>query len=245
MNKIKTSAGHVTPSQAVPGTSRTLPLLQNGDRLTRTEFERRYTAMPRTKKAELIEGIVYMPSPVSCGGHGTPHFFASFWLGPYVVRTPGITPADNSTVRLDLDNEPQPDLCLFIRQSHGGQSKLVDDFIEGAPEFVMEISNSSVSIDLHAKFNAYRRNGVREYVVWRTADEIVDWFVLRDADYKKIEATSDGVLKSEVFPGLWLNAAALLKSDLIAVVKTVEEGLATQEHTAFVAKLQENASKLR
>ena len=245
MNEIKTSAGHVTPSQAVPGTSRTLPLLQNGDRLTRAEFERRYTAMPKTKKAELIEGIVYMPSPVGCDRHGNPHAFASFWLIYYFGKTPGVTPTDNTTVRLDLDNEPQPDLSLFIRQSHGGQSKLVDDYIEGPPELIVEISNSSVSIDLHAKFHAYRRNGVREYVVWRTADECVDWFVLRDGDYKKMSATPDGILKSEVFPGLWLNEPALMNGDVAALTKTVEEGIATQEHAAFVAKLQENASKLR
>ena len=42
---------------------RILPL-EHGDHLTREEFERRYEAMPHVRKAELIEGVVYMPSPV-------------------------------------------------------------------------------------------------------------------------------------------------------------------------------------
>src|SRR2546427_3449968 len=85
-----------------------LPPLEGGDRLTRSEFERRYDAMPQLKKAELIEGVVYMPSPVRCKSHGQPHGQIMSWVGVYSAATPGVDFADNATLRLDPDNEPQP-----------------------------------------------------------------------------------------------------------------------------------------
>src|SRR3954471_14731961 len=91
-----------------------VPELENGDRLTRSEFERRYESMMDLKKAELIEGIVYMPSPVRHGRHGHPHNHVSTWLGVYEAGTPGVEAGDNATIRLDLDNEPQPDAYLII-----------------------------------------------------------------------------------------------------------------------------------
>src|SRR5205823_10671630 len=95
----------------VPQPSRAVPPLVNGDRLTRVEFERRYAAMPDVNKAELIEGIVYMPSPVRQTSHGKPHVILASWLGYYISKTPDLEDfGDNSTVRLDEDNEPQPDL---------------------------------------------------------------------------------------------------------------------------------------
>src|SRR5262249_35635889 len=113
-----------------------LPPLQNGDRLSRAEFERRYDAMPHLKKAELIEGVVYMPSPVSFQGHGGPHFNLIGWLSLYRFATPGVEGGDNTSMRLDLDNEPQPDVFLRIQPALGGQSRTdTDDLVEGAPEF--------------------------------------------------------------------------------------------------------------
>jgi Uma2 family endonuclease len=162
-----------------------VPALENGDRLTRTEFERRYEAMPHLKKAELIEGVVYVPSPVRHRQHGAPHAHLIVWLGQYVAHTPGVEVGDNSSVRLDLDNEPQPDALLFIDPACGGQVRLSEDgIIEGAPELVAEVASSSVSYDLHAKLHVYRRNGVCEYLVWRVLDQEVDWFVLRDGQYE-------------------------------------------------------------
>jgi Uma2 family endonuclease len=240
---ISTSASKSSGSQRDPAPR--IPPLENGDRLTRAEFERRYTAMPRVKKAELIEGIVYMPSPVNQDRHAGPHSDVVYWLKHYAVRTPGAQTGDNPTLRLDLDNEPQPDVCLFIHPSFGGRSKLVDGYLEGGVELVAEVANSSVSIDMHSKLNVYRRNGVLEYFVWRVMDGEIDWFVLRDGIYEKLQQTASGILQSIVFPGLWLNPAALLKGDMLSVAKTVEQGVATPEHAEFVKSLQANAAKLQ
>ena len=216
-----------------------IPPLENGDRLTRAEFERRYEAMPHVKKAELIEGVVYMPSPVRVEHHGTPHADFVTWLGIYRAWTPGVRIADNTTVRLDMDNEPQPDALAFLLPTHGGQVHIsADDYVEGAPELVGEIAASTASIDLNAKFRSYQRNGVREYVVWRTLDRLVDWFVSRDSRFVPLSPGNDGILRSEVFPGLWLDARALVVSDLAAVLRVLQRGLESPEHTAFVERLQ-------
>ncbi len=205
------------------------PPLENGDRLTRTEFERRYAALPQVKKAELVEGVVFMPSPVSLVRHGTPHAYLTGWLVHYVAATPGIRVGDNATVRLDLDNEPQPDAVLLVEPCRGGNARISEDgYIEGAPELVAEVAASSVSIDLHAKFRVYRRNGVREYLVWRVQDQTLDWFVLQAGDYQRMLPDAVGVLRSEVFPGLWLDTAALLRGDLATVLQVLNRGLASR-----------------
>jgi Uma2 family endonuclease len=214
-----------------------VPPLVAGDHLTREEFERRYHAMPHVKKAELIEGIVYMPSPVSLEGHAVPHAKFITWLGQYWAYTPGVQAGDNGTLRLDLDNEPQPHAFLRILPEFGGQSKTVDDYVEGAPELVAEVAASSASYDLHEKLNAYRRNGVKEYVVWRVWDRAIDWFVLRGGRYESLAVTQAGHYQSEAFPGLWLDPAAQLRGDLAAVLGVLRQGLETPEHAAFVQKL--------
>jgi hypothetical protein len=227
------------------GANGRIPPLENGDRLTRPEFERRYEAMPHVKKAELIEGVVYRPSPVS-NEHAEPHFNLIAWLACYSAATPGIAGGDNGTVRLDLDNEPQPDAFLRILAEHGGQSRVDEDgYISHAPELVAEVTRSSVSIDLHAKLNAYRRNGVREYLVWRVEDRTIDWFILREGRFEPLAAAADGLYHSEVLPGLWLDAAALLHGDLLAVFQTVQRGLDSSEHAAFVRRLQESTAQGR
>ena len=160
------------------------PALRSGDRLARSEFERRYALRPDLEKAELIEGIVRMPSPVSLA-HSGPHAMIQGVLLVYSAFTPGVRCEDNATVRLDPDNEPQPDVLLRIEPDAGGQSRVSgDDYVEGAPELVVEIAASSASIDLHDKLRAYRRNGVREYVVWPTQERRIDWFELVDGDYR-------------------------------------------------------------
>ncbi|OJW14262.1 MAG: hypothetical protein BGO49_10295, partial [Planctomycetales bacterium 71-10] len=157
-----------------------VPPLENGDRLTRAEFERRYRAMPDVR-AELIEGTVYvMASPVRHTQHARPHLRLCAWIASYVALTPGVDAGDNGSVRLDLGNEPQPDAYLFVAPGHGGGVRISDDgYVEGAPELVAEVSSSSASLDLGDKLRAYRRNGVREYLVWRVLDRAIDWFVLR------------------------------------------------------------------
>src|ERR1022692_3269442 len=173
---MSTTTTH-SPFSAV-GSPAILPL-QNGDHLSREEFHRRYEAMPDLKKAELIEGVVHMPSPVNFKKHGKPHFDSIGWLSHYVAATPGVQGGDNSTLKLDLKNEPQPDAFLLISPELGGSVQFDEhDYIVGGPELINEISASSASYDLHSKLEAYRRNNVKEYVVWRVLDRVIDWFVL-------------------------------------------------------------------
>jgi Uma2 family endonuclease len=211
-----------------------VPKLHNGDRLTRAEFERRYCAMPEVRGAQLIEGIVYMPSPVRLAHHGEPHGRMLTWIGYYVAKTPGLRFAGEATSRLDEDNEPQPDVMLLLPASAGGSAVIdEDDYVSGPPEFVAEVSASTVSIDLHAKKNAYRRNGVKEYLVWRVEEGAIDWFELVAGRYDLLTPDDKGVVRSNVFPGLWLDAPAMLRGDLPAVFATIDAGTATPEHEAF------------
>lgn len=210
-----------------------LPPLESGDRLTRTEFERRYAAMPALKKAELIEGVVYVASPLRAKAHAKPHGDIMGWLWTYKTATPGIELYDNPTVRLDADNEPQPDAVLRLEQ--GGRSRISDDdYIEGAPELIVEIAASSASYDLHDKLRSYRRNGVREYIVWRTYSQQIDWFYLQDGEYKTLEADAVGILRSQQFPGLWLASDRLLSGNLAEVLSILQQGIASPEHQAFL-----------
>jgi len=213
----------------------TPPPLENGDRLTRVEFVRRYNAMPDLKKAELIEGIVYMASPVRNSLHGRPHSDLNGWLYNYRIATPGTETSDNPTLRLDLENEVQPDALLRILPARGGRSMdTPDGYIAGGPELVAEISASSASYDLHQKMAVFRRHGVPEYLVWITGDAAeVRWFVLEEDDYVPLAPDGEGILKSRVFPGLWLDPAAWLAADYARVHAVLARGLASAEHAAF------------
>jgi Uma2 family endonuclease len=212
----------------------TIPPLENGDKLTRKEFERRYHAMPNLKKAELIEGVVYVASPLRIKSHGEPHAYIMAWLGVYKAATPGVGLADNTTVLIDADNEPQPDALLRIEI--GGQSRInQDDYLEGAPELIVEIAASSASYDLHEKLKIYRRNQVQEYLVWRVYDRQFDWFRLKEGEYILLEPNTDEIICSQVFPGLWLAKSALLAGDLAKVLSVLQQGLSTPEHRNFVA----------
>ena len=215
-----------------------VPALQNGDRLTRDEFERRYEAMPDVKKSELIEGTVYMPPPVHASGHGEPHAHLMTWLGAYTAATPGVQVADNATIRLDLDNEPQPDGLLRIEEDAGGQSRISDDdYVEGPPELIAEVAHSSAAYDLHDKKQAYRRNGVQEYLVWQIEEEQVNWFVLEEGTYLSLSAGEDGRIESRTFPGLVLDVDALLEKNFDTVLAAVQEQIGTEVHQVFVERL--------
>ena len=220
-----------------------LPPLKNGDRLTREEFERRYEALPDVKKAELINGVVYMGSPVRFGKHSEPHAALLTWLGTYAAFTQGVRLGDNATVRLEADTEPQPDALLRIEPEGGGNSRISeDDYIEGAPELVAEISSSTASYDLHDKMDAYCRGGVKEYLVWRVDDKQVDWFVLHAGAYMRLAPDASGDLTSQTFPGLLLAVAALLAGDMAQVVGELQKGLDSAEHAEFVARLEMQTS---
>ena len=213
-------------------------LLQTGDRLSRDEFERRYHALPEVKKAELIEGEVHMASPVSFQYHGDHDSNLGFLFKYYTTFTDGTNAGGNATIRLDLDNEPQPDQILFVDPSFGGQVEIDGDgYIAGAPELVAEVSGSTVSIDLGKKLNVYRRTGVKGYVVWRVFDEAIDWFILNNGKFEPITPDSNGIIRSQFFPGLWLDSNAMLAGDLKTVLATLQIGLNSHEHSEFVSRL--------
>jgi Uma2 family endonuclease len=217
----------------------TLPL-ENGDRLTRDEFMRRYSAPNAPRKAELIEGVVHVSSPVS-KPHAESCFAIIAWLGAYVAATPGVFGGDNGTVFLDGDNVFQPDAVLCVRPQSGGQTRETEEkYLVGAPEMAIEVAASSASVDLHAKKSVYRRCGVSEYLVWRVLDQAVDWFVLEHGEYRPL-ASDAGVLKGRIFPGLWLDVAALLASDLKLVLATLQGGMNSPEHGSFVQGLRRDA----
>jgi hypothetical protein len=145
-------------------------------------------------------------------------------------------------VRLDLENEPQPDIALMIEPQCGGQAKFADGLLEGAPELAAEISGSSVSIDMNLKLRVYRRNGVREYIVWRVKERAIDWFSLKAGQYVPMIPV-DGILRSEVFPGLWLDPQALIDDDPAAALRVLQNGVESPEHAQFVTLLKSRATK--
>ena len=220
-----------------------IPPLTSGDRLTRREFERRYAGMPEDFKAELIEGVVYVASPVRYASHGAPHTQITTWLGVYCAATSGVGMADNTTVRMDPFNEPQPDIFLRLEPAVGGRSKVTsDDYIEGPPELIVEVAASSATYDLREKKTVYQRNGVQEYLVWQIYERRLDWFYLHNDEYEQLQPDTEGIIRSRIFPGLHLDMPALLAGDLARVLAIVQAGLQTAEHTAFVERLRATSS---
>jgi Uma2 family endonuclease len=155
-----------------------------------------------------------------------------------VYATPNVRLGDNATVRLDMDNEPQPDALLRLDETVGGRSQISDDgYVEGAPELIVEVAASSASYDLGNKLNVYRRNQVQEYLVWQVYDQRLDWFRLRQGEYVPLQPDTEGIVRSEVFPGLWLAVPALLEGNLAQVLSVLQSKLATSEHAVFVEQL--------
>jgi Uma2 family endonuclease len=231
-------ANRITPSIARTGR---IPPLQSGDHLTRDEFERRFDATPGLKHAELINGIVYIMSPIAYAGHSRPHVVILTLLGFYEAATSGVACGANGSLRIDLENMPEPDAFLLIHASHGGQAEIdADDYVNGAPELVIEIAASSASYDLHDKMDLYRRAGVREYLVWQTLDNVINLFSLKQGKFRPLSTGGDGILRSKVFAGLWLDVAALLKGDLAAALATLQAGIASPEHQSFTAALHKS-----
>ena len=155
----------------------------------------------------------------------------------YQAYTPGVRGGGNATVRLDLENEPQPDGLLFRQPGLGGRAEVSPrGYVEGAPDLVVEVAASTVSYDLNSKFRVYRRNQVQEYVVWRVEESAIDWFTLQRGEYVRLPLNKSGVFQSNVFPGLWLDPEAMIRGDLPTVLKVLGDGIASPEHEAFVAK---------
>jgi Uma2 family endonuclease len=235
---------------------KTVPPLIEGDRMTTDEFFRRYDADKSVVRAELINGVVYVNArreivngqevivPPISGGHGRPQSLAISWLVHYELNTPGVEASAPSTVRLSPRTAPEPDAMLRILPEYGGQSVVGDDdYLAGPPELVIEVAKTSAGRDLGHKFDAYQRDGVKEYLVWRSTEGLVDWFVLKRRSYTPLTPGPDGIIRSETFPGLWLDVEALLARDHAKLVLTLQKGTATHEHAAFVAKLKAAAAK--
>ncbi len=183
--------------------------LENGDVMSRAEFHRRYSACPDLHRVELIEGVVYMPSPTRILGHADEQGLALDWLSAYAAAHPGVKHSPPGSIFLDDHNQPEPDAMLY----RVTPDRYEDGYLAGAPELVVEIAASSASRDLHQKKAAYERNGVQEYIVWRTLDGAIDWFQLRDGRYERRDPGAEGIIASEVFPGLRLDVAAMLAGD--------------------------------
>ncbi len=189
-----------------------LPLLCNGDRMTQAEFHRRYEAYPDDVKFELIGGIVYMASPLRWP-HGIYHIKLAAALDRYASVTPGVEAGDNATTILGEESEPQPDLTMRILRDYGGQSQLSEgEYVVGAPELLVEVAYSSRAIDMNQKRDDYHRRPLRP--------------------------NRQGVWRSKVFPGLWLDGPAVLARDSARVMAAVQRGLASRGHAAFVKRLQ-------
>ncbi|BAY62070.1 hypothetical protein NIES22_21370 [Calothrix brevissima NIES-22] len=215
--------------------------LASGEKLSRYEFERRYQTMPKHKKAELIEGVVYLESPLSFLNHLEPQSNLIDWLWNYRIATPGIKLGTEPKVRLDQDNEPQPDAVLFIDNNLGGNSQLTaDSYIEGAPELVVEIAANSEDYYLSDKENVYRRNGIQEYIVWYYLENKLNWFQLIQGEYIPLKPNEDGILCSQVMPGLWLAISALIAGNMSHVMAALKAGLNSPEYTEFVTRLLAN-----
>lgn len=217
----------------------TVPPLRDGDRLSPDEFMRRYAATPEKFKAELLDGVVHVTSPVT-RQHGTPHGSLMGWLVGYQAYTPGTDYADNTTTRLPSGSIPQPDVFLRIWETHGGQSHVDEDgYVAGVPELLGEIALSSLHRDRTVKLPIYERNGVREYILWRVEDREIEWHVLRGAAYELLRPGGDGIVRSETFPGLWLDVEAMLRGDMGTVLRVLQQGIASPEHDQFVQRLRQ------
>jgi Uma2 family endonuclease len=207
-----------------------------GQQLPQATFHERYLAMPPGARFELIGGVVVMPSPVG-DRHSTFQYNAIGWLWHYSARTPGVLGGDNASTALTDESEVQPDAFLRISPDRGGQTHQLGNIIGGAPELVIEVANSSRAIDLGAKLAEYERAGTREYIVLAIDPDEVFWYTLQNGRLFRVVPDPDGIYRSTTFPGLWLNPAALIANDVSAMVATLDRGLATVEHAAFVAKL--------
>jgi len=211
-----------------------LPPLEPGDHLDQKTFHARYEAMPEDVKAELIGGVVYMPAASLKRPHGRSHSLLITWLQIYENETPGVEVYDNATNIMGDDSEPQPDACLIILPSKGGQMHFTDDdYLQGAPEFIGEVSSSTESYDLHSKKRDYERAGVKEYLVVALRQKKVLWFVNRNGKFEEKTCESDGLYHCEVFPGLWLDPDALIALDGKRLLKALALGVQTDEHERF------------
>lgn len=229
----------IAPAERRADSPENLDVLRPGDHLDQPTFHRRYEAMPEGFKAELIGGVVVVPLAVSAT-HGDGHGLLMTWLNLYRFATPGTLAVSDATIILGPENEPQPDATLAILPERGGQSRREGEFIAGPPELVAEVAYASHSHDLHSKLHAYEKAGVREYVVLVERQKRVEWLILRGGTFEPMPPGADGLLRSEVFPGLWLDPAAMMTREGTRVIEALQQGITSAEHAAFVDRLRVN-----
>ncbi|MDR7920975.1 Uma2 family endonuclease [Thermosynechococcus sp. PP45] len=205
----------------------TVPMLESGDRLSREAFERLYAQCPHIKKAELINGVVYVASPVRVNSHSRPHSLVMGWLMAFEVATANVMVLDNATVRLDAQTVVQPDALL--RLVNGTSCISGDDYLEGAPELIVEIASSSAAYDLHDKLEVYCRCGVQEYLVWVVPEQDFHWYLREGTSYRRQAPDDHGIFRSGHFSGLWLHWPALRDGHLTLVLETLHTGLKLQQ----------------
>ena len=214
----------------------TRPPLFPGQRLKQAEFHRRYEAYPKDVKFELIGGVVHMPSPLR-RTHGSYHLELNGIFWHYKRATPGVEALDNTTTILGEASEPQPDLDLRILEGYGGQSQVTeDDYVAGPPELMAEVAHSSRDIDLGQKRSDYEQAGVLEYLVLCVVEQQLRWFHFPSG--RELKPNRQGIWKSQVFPGLWIDGRALLACDSNRLLEVVQQGLASPGHVRFVKRLQ-------
>jgi hypothetical protein len=216
--------------------SKSVSPLVPGQQLDQPTFHERYEAMPDGTWAELVGGKVYMPSPVSVD-HADSDDLVGYWYVHYRIRTVGLRSGKNSTVILGRFGEVQPDGHLRIPEALGGQSRVERRYIVGAPELMIEVARTSRDYDLNEKKAEYELAGVREYIVVELDPDRLHWFILRNGRFEELPVDADGIHRSEFFPGLWLDAAALFAEDMVRVVEVLDQGLKSPEHAAFAARL--------
>ncbi len=213
-----------------------LPPLVEGQRLEQPEFHERYEAMPPGTRAELINGVVAMPSPLG-PEHGRAHVPALVWLSYYQENTVGVEVLDNTSTALGNKSEPQPDALLRILPEYGGRTQTDRRFVRGVPELIVEVAHTSRYTDLGPKLEDYERAGVLEYLVRALEPDDVHWFVLQEGRFVDLPIGHHGIFRSEVFPGLWLDPAALIAGDTRRLRGVLDMGIACEDHSAFVARL--------
>jgi Uma2 family endonuclease len=234
----------MTPTDQLQHLS-SVPRLESGDRLTRAEFERRYEAMPEGVKAELVNGVVYVASPTK-DLHAELHGSLVYWLKHYSRHTRGCECRNNGTLRLGPKDEPQPDALLKISKAAGGASRVGrKGYLEGPVELVAEVAASSAAHDLHDKKDAYFAHGIREYLVVVAHAREVVWFRRADQEYEPLTPGPAGVLRSNVFPGLWLDPNALLSGDCDRLIAVLDRGLHSKAHADFARELSKRAGRGR
>jgi Uma2 family endonuclease len=232
-------------ARALQPVAEKVPPLNNGDQLDAVEFCRRWDSMPNLRHAELIGGQVYMNPPVSAGSHGLPNGQIIFWLGYYAALTEGVEQFSESSVHFGSQDLPQPDAILRVKDQFGGMSRLIDNELHGAPELVVEVAASSASYDLFQKKQRYQENGVLEYLVWVVHERRFVWFALEPTGYVQLTQARNGIIKSRLFPGLWLDTKGMLGHDQAKVLATANRGLRSPEYIEFAAKLKAQGRKKR